>query len=87
MLAEVRAARARRATCSSSTTDPSDGDVRLVEALGVRVLRIHERIGVGGAVRTGLRYAARLGYTLVVRVDGDGQHRAADIDALLDADR
>lgn len=61
----------------------TDGSGRIAEALGARVLRIHERIGVGGAVRTGLRYAARLGHTLVVRVDGDGQHRAADIAALL----
>lgn len=61
----------------------TDGSRRLAEALGVRVIRIHERLGVGGAVRTGLRYAARLGHTLVVRVDGDGQHRPADIEAML----
>jgi len=61
----------------------SDGTFRLVDRLGVRVLRIHERIGVGGAVRTGLRYAGRLGYSRVVRVDGDGQHRPSDIDALM----
>src|SRR6478609_5336254 len=61
----------------------SDGTFRLVDRLGVRVLRIHERIGVGGAVRTGLRYAGRLGYSRVVRVDGDGQHPPAEIDALV----
>ena len=61
----------------------SDGTFRLVDRLGVRVLRIHERIGVGGEVRTGLRYAGRLGYSRVVRVDGDGQHRPSDIDALM----
>ena len=61
----------------------TDGTFRLVERLGVRVLRIHERIGVGGAMRTGLRYAGRLGYTMVVRVDGDGQHQPSDIEALI----
>ena len=61
----------------------TDGTFKLVERLGVRVLRIHECIGVGGAMRTGLRYAGRLGYTRVVRVDGDGQHRPSDIEALL----
>jgi glycosyltransferase involved in cell wall biosynthesis len=61
----------------------TDGGGRLAEALGARVLRIHERLGVGGAVRTGLRYAGRLGCALVVRVDGDGQHRPADIQALV----
>jgi hypothetical protein len=42
-----------------------------------------QRVGVGGAVRAGIRYAARRGYTHVVRVDGDAQHRACDIARLL----
>lgn len=61
----------------------TDRSGRLAAAHGALVLRIHERIGVGGAVRTGLRYAARLGHRLVVRVDGDGQHHPGDIAALL----
>ena len=61
----------------------TDGTFRLAERFGVRVLRIHERIGIGGAMRTGLRYAGRLGYMRVVRVDGDGQHRPSDIEALM----
>ena len=83
VIVEVRAA---LPACEVLVVDDGseDGSGRLAEALGARVLRIHERIGVGGAVRTGLRYAARLGHTLVVRVDGDGQHRAADIAALLE---
>ena len=46
-------------------------------------LTMSERVGVGGAVRAGIRYAARRGYTYVVRVDGDAQHRACDIGRLL----
>jgi hypothetical protein len=34
-------------------------------------------------MRAGLRYAARLGYDVAVRLDGDGQHDGADIEALL----
>jgi hypothetical protein len=34
-------------------------------------------------MRAGLRYAMRLGYDVVVRLDGDGQHRAEDIERLL----
>jgi glycosyltransferase involved in cell wall biosynthesis len=60
-----------------------DGTWRLAESLGVRWLRLHERVGVGGAVRVGLRYAAKLGYQIVVRVDGDGQHHPEAIDSLV----
>lgn len=40
-------------------------------------------MGVGSAVRAGLRYASRVGYDGVVRLDGDGQHRADDIDRMV----
>jgi len=62
-----------------STDDTAD----LLPTLGVRWLSLTERVGVGGAVRAGLRYALREGYQYVVRVDGDGQHRACDIARLL----
>ena len=55
----------------------------LLERLDVRWLRFPERLGIGSAMRAGLRYAARLGYDVVVRMDGDGQHRADDIERLL----
>jgi len=61
----------------------TDGTSRLAESLGVRWLRLHERVGVGGAVRAGLRYASKLGYEVVVRVDGDGQHHPEAIDSLV----
>ena len=61
----------------------SDGTWRLAESLGVRWLRLHERVGVGGAVRAGLRYAAKLGHQIVVRVDGDGQHHPDAIESLV----
>ena len=56
----------------------------LVTRLGVRWLRLPERMGVGCAMRAGLRYARRLGYDSVVRLDGDGQHRAQDIASVLE---
>ena len=62
----------------------TDETMWLLEDLGVRWLRFSERLGVGSAIRAGLRYAARLGYDAVVRVDGDGQHRAEDIASLLE---
>ena len=61
----------------------TDGTELLLPGLGVKWLTFPQRLGVGSAMRAGLRYAQRAGYDLAVRVDGDGQHRAADIDALL----
>jgi hypothetical protein len=63
----------------------TDRTMSVLRHLGVRWVQLPERMGVGSAMRTGLRYAARRGYDIVVRVDGDGQHRAEDIERLLDA--
>jgi glycosyltransferase involved in cell wall biosynthesis len=63
----------------------TDRTLSVLPRLGVRWVQLPERMGVGSAMRAGLRYAARNGYEVVVRVDGDGQHRAADIAGLLNA--
>jgi glycosyltransferase involved in cell wall biosynthesis len=41
-------------------------------------------MGIGSAMRAGLGYARRLRYDAVVRLDGDGQHRADDIARLVE---
>jgi glycosyltransferase involved in cell wall biosynthesis len=61
----------------------SDSAHPLMEALPVRWLRLTQHLGVGGAMRAGLRYAQHLGHNTVVRMDGDGQHRPDAIAALL----
>ncbi len=61
----------------------TDGTALLLEDLDVQWMRFPERLGIGSAVRAGLRYAARLRYDAVVRMDGDGQHGADEIDGLL----
>jgi hypothetical protein len=61
----------------------TDGTDELLPKLGVRWLTLSQRLGVGGAVRVGIQYAKRTGYEYVVRIDGDGQHRACDIARLL----
>ena len=38
---------------------------------------------MGSALRAGLRYAARQGYDVVVRLDADGQHDVDDVERLL----
>jgi glycosyltransferase involved in cell wall biosynthesis len=52
-------------------------------ARGATVLRLPFNLGIGGAVQTGFRYAYEHGFELAVRVDGDGQHDASQLGALL----
>lgn len=47
------------------------------------VLRSPVALGVGGAVQLGIRYGLSRGYSLFVRMDGDGQHPAASLPELL----
>ena len=54
-------------------------------ATDVTVARLPFNLGVGAAVRTGLRYAVDNGYHRVVVVDADGQHDPATISTLLGA--
>ena len=62
---------------------PGTNDPGIRTGNTIRWLRLPERMGIGSAMRAGLRYAARLGYDAAVRIDGDGQHRADEIDRLL----
>jgi len=59
-----------------------DETIAIVPGLGVLWLDLPVHLGVGGAVRAGLRYAHESGYDLVVRIDADGQHRPQDVDRL-----
>jgi glycosyltransferase involved in cell wall biosynthesis len=52
---------------------------------GATVVRLPFNLGVGAAVRAGLRYAVDHCYQRVVVVDADGQHDVASIAALLGA--
>lgn len=42
-------------------------------------------LGIGGAVQTGLKFARMHGYEYVIRLDGDGQHSAEEIQLFLSA--
>ena len=61
----------------------SDHTADVLPSLDVAWLTLSTRVGVGGAVRTGLRYAVQHGYRYAARIDGDGQHRVSDIRRLL----
>jgi hypothetical protein len=47
------------------------------------VLTLPFNVGIGGAVQTGFRYALERDYEIAVRLDGDGQHDAAELPKLL----
>ncbi|WP_274585309.1 glycosyltransferase family 2 protein [Neisseria leonii] len=57
----------------------------LAQRDGVSVLYRAANGGKGAAVKDGLAYAAQKGYTHVLQVDADGQHRLDDIAKLLAA--
>ncbi len=54
-------------------------------AAGALVARLPFNLGVGGAMRTGFRYAERHEYDAVVQVDADGQHDASYVPTLVKA--
>lgn len=64
-----------------------DRTAEVARAHGARVARLSRNLGIGGAVQTGLKLAARQGYDCAVQIDGDGQHPPAELPRLLDAAR
>jgi glycosyltransferase involved in cell wall biosynthesis len=65
----------------------SDGTAAAARAAGASVFVHPFNIGVGGAIRTGLRYASSSGHLRVLQIDADGQHppsEAARLVARLD---
>lgn len=61
----------------------TDGTGAAARAAGAIVLRHAFNLGVGAAVRTGLRYAVEHGYETVLQLDGDGQHDPSEAGLLL----
>lgn len=52
---------------------------------GFNVIDLGCNLGIGGAVQAGHKYARSHGYAVDIQFDGDGQHDARFIPALLDA--
>lgn len=61
-----------------------DNTVAVARSAGAMVLQLPFNMGVGGAMRTGFKYAKKRGYSQVIQVDADGQHDPRDIAAVLD---
>jgi glycosyltransferase involved in cell wall biosynthesis len=61
-----------------------DATSEIALAAGVRVIRHSINLGVGAAMGTAFKFAARHGYDAMVQVDADGQHRPEFLSLLLD---
>jgi glycosyltransferase involved in cell wall biosynthesis len=62
----------------------TDDTAQLARKIGVKVLDLPFNLGIGGAVQSGYLYAERNGYDIAVQFDGDGQHRAEEINKLIE---
>jgi glycosyltransferase involved in cell wall biosynthesis len=84
VVAEIRA---HYAAADILVVDDGSADATAVvaRAAGAAVCRLPFNLGVGGAMRTGYRYALREGYDVVVQIDADGQHDPAYIPTLVAA--
>ena len=82
----VRALRAMRRGCDVLVVNDGSDDRtgELARAAGARVLDLACNLGVGGAMQAGYQYARQEGYDVAVQFDGDGQHRASQIEAILE---
>lgn len=63
----------------------SDRTAERARAAGAHVVSLPARAGYAGALRAGYRAALDDGAQTIVQMDADGQHRPADLPALLDA--
>jgi glycosyltransferase involved in cell wall biosynthesis len=60
-----------------------DGTAEAARAAGATCLRLPANRGKASALRTGIEFAASRGFTHVLTLDGDGQHRPEDIPVLV----
>jgi glycosyltransferase involved in cell wall biosynthesis len=61
----------------------SDATTREARGAGALVATLPFNLGVGGAMRTGFRYALANGFDNVVQIDSDGQHDPSNVPLLL----
>jgi glycosyltransferase involved in cell wall biosynthesis len=52
----------------------ADGTAEVARAAGAEVLSLPTHLGLGGCVQAGYKLAFELGFSYVIRLDGDGQH-------------
>jgi glycosyltransferase involved in cell wall biosynthesis len=63
----------------------TDGTFAEASGEGVTVIRHPFNLGIGGAMQSGFKYALASGYDVAAQVDGDGQHKPAYLNDMLQA--
>ena len=62
----------------------TDGTEAILQETGVNHLSFPVNLGIGGGVQAGYQYARENGYEIAIQFDGDGQHEAKYLQALID---
>lgn len=60
-----------------------DNTEQILRENNIPHIELIENLGIGGAVQTGYKYAELEGYDIAVQFDGDGQHRAEDLETVI----
>ncbi len=55
----------------------------IVKRLGIKALILPFNLGIGGAMQAGYRYAKLGDYDIAIQFDGDGQHKASEIEKIV----
>jgi hypothetical protein len=61
----------------------TDDTAAVAERAGAFAITNPFNLGIGGTVQTGLKFARKMGYDYVARIDGDGQHDPQELLRLL----
>lgn len=62
----------------------TDATAEVAASGGAVALRLPFNLGIGGALRTGFRYAMDNGYRRAVQFDADGQHDPTEVKTMID---
>ncbi|MBN1971014.1 MAG: glycosyltransferase family 2 protein [Candidatus Delongbacteria bacterium] len=61
----------------------SDETKKVLEQNKIDYIDLPINLGIGGAVQTGFKYAFENDYDIAIQFDGDGQHKASEINKLV----
>ncbi|MEW8955503.1 glycosyltransferase family 2 protein [Clostridium sp.] len=61
-----------------------DNTAKEAERAGAKIINLPINLGIGGAVQTGYLYAYYNDYDIAIQFDGDGQHRAKDLNRVIE---